>query len=257
MINLNHIITNLVSLLVFFIFLFAFTKILGPIPFDITQVTTSKTDAFTVTGEGKVEAIADSAKVSLGVLTKAATSELARDQLNKNINNVIAAIKTLGIDEKDIKTENYNIYPDYGEIRPMLIGTGQTGQDNITGYTANTNITVTVDSAEIANQVIDAGTASGANQVGGVDFQVKDKNEALNKARELAVADARKKAEDASRIAGFKLGKVINYSESEGADYPFAMMSKAQDLREGGVPTQVQPGTNEIAVTVSLSYEIR
>jgi uncharacterized protein YggE len=237
--------------------LFAFTKILGPIPFDITQVTTSKTDVFTVTGEGKVQAKPDSAKVSLGVLAKESTSELAQDQLNKNINKVIESIKKLGVPEIDIKTENYNIYPDYGEISPMLIGTGQTGQDNITGYTANTNITVTVDSAEIANQVIDAGTSSGANQIGGVDFQVKDKNEALNKARELAVADAKIKAEDAARIAGFKLGKVINYSESEGGDYPFAMMSKTEGSLGSGVPTQVQPGTNEIAVTGSLSYEIR
>ncbi|MBI2593739.1 SIMPL domain-containing protein [Candidatus Daviesbacteria bacterium] len=244
-------------MLVFFVLLFTFTKILGPIPFDITQVTTSKTDAFTVTGEGKVEAVADSAKVSLGVLAKAATSELAQDRLNENINKVIESIKKLGVRDIDIKTENYNIYPNYGEITPVLIGTDQSVQNNITGYTANTNITVTVKSAEIANQVIDAGTSSGANQVGGVDFQVKDKNQALNKARELAVADARKKAEDAARIAGFKLGKVINYSESEDGDYPFAMMSKAEGSREGGIPTQVQPGTNEIAVTVSLSYEIR
>lgn len=257
MINLNQLITNLVTLLIFFVLFFAFTKILGPIPFDVTQVTTSKSDAFTVSGEGKVEAKPDSATVTLGVLAKAATSKLAQDQLNKNINDVIESVKNLGIPEKDIKTENYNIYPDYGEVRPMMIGTGQAGQNNITGYTANTNISVTLGSVEVANQVVDAGTASGANQVGGVNFQVKDKDQALNKARELAVADAKKKAEDASRIAGFKLGKLINYSESEGGAFPVAMMSKAEDSRGGGAPTQVQPGTNEIAVTVSLSYEIR
>lgn len=256
MLNANQIVTNLLSLLIFFILLFAFTKILGPIPFDVTQVTTSKSDAFTVTGEGKVETKPDSATVRLGVVSRGATSEQAQNLLNANINKVVAAVKALGVAEDDIRTENYNIYPEYGDVRPVVGGT-TTDQNRISGYTANTNITVTVKTAEIANKVIDAGTSNGANQVGGVDFQVKDKEAALNQAREMAVADAKKKAEDASRIAGFKLGKVINYSESEGGGYPVPMLAKAQDAQGGGVPTQVQPGTNEVMVTVSLSYEIR
>lgn len=257
MFNLSQIATNLASLLIFFILLFAFTKVLGPIPFDITQVTTSKSDAFTVTGEGKVEAKPDSATVRLGVVARAATSELARDGLNKNINAVIESIKALGVAQEDIKTENYNIYPEYGDIRPMPADTQVSDKNSISGYTANTNITVTVDTAEMANKVVDTGTANGANQVGGVDFKVKDDDAALNQARELAVADAKKKAEDAARIAGFKLGKVINYSEGTGGGYPVPMYAKAEDGRGGGVPTQIEPGTNEVVVTVSLSYEIR
>ena len=74
---------------------------------------------------------------------------------------------------------------------------------------------------------------------------------------EKLIADAKKKAEDASRIAGFKLGKVINYSEGQGGFYPPVMaMGRAEDAKVTN-PTQIQPGTNEIMVTVTLSYEIR
>jgi hypothetical protein len=257
MFNLNQISTNLISLAVFFILLFGFTKILGPIPFDITSVTTSKSDAFSVTGEGKVEAKPDSATVRLGVVARAATAELVKSQLNTNINKVIESVKGLGVAEDKIKTENFNIYPEYGEVKPLLPGTQPVDQNRISGYTANTNITVTVDTAELANQIIDIGTASGANQVGGVDFQVKDKNAALNQAREMAVKDAKQKAEDAARIAGFKLGKIINYSEGQNGDYPRPLAMAADKAQGGSVPTNVQPGTNEIAVTVILSYELR
>lgn len=254
---LNQFLGTLITLGTFFILVFVYTKVAGPIPFDINSVTTSKSDAFSVTGEGKVEAKPDSATVRLGVVSRAATSEAAKTALNTNINKVIESVKALGVGEKDIKTENFNIYPEYGDARPLPADQPVSDQNRISGYTANTNITVTVGSAELANKILDAGVSAGANQVGGVDFQVKDKNEALNKAREMAVADAKKKAEDAARIAGFKLGKVINYAEAQGGGYPVPMMAKAEDSRAGGAPTNVQPGTNEIMVTVTLSYEIR
>lgn len=254
---LRRVAAPVIVILFFFVALFIYTKLAGPIPFDVTQVTTSKSDAFTVTGEGKVDAEPDSATVRLGVVARAATSELARDVLNKNINAVIESIKALGVPEEDIKTENYNIYPEYGDVRPLPADVPVADKNSISGYTANTNITVTVDTAEMANKVVDTGTASGANQVGGVDFQVEDNDDALNEARELAVTDAKKKAEDAARIAGFKLGKVINYAEGGGGGYPVPMMMKAEGNARDSVATQVQPGTNEVVVTVSLSYEIR
>lgn len=262
---LRRITPSIIIILFFFVTLFIYTKIAGPIPFNINSVTTSKSDAFSVTGEGRVEAAADSATVRLGVVARAATAEAAREALNSNINRVIEQIEALGVPKSNIKTENFNIYPEYGDTRPLPANTPVSDQNRITGYNANTNISVMIDSEKLANQVqpaslankiVDAGTAAGANQVGGVDFQVKNKDEALNKAREMAVADAKKKAEDASRIAGFKLGNIINYSEGQGGGYPPVMAMKAEDAR-GGSATNIQPGTNEITVTVTLSYEIR
>lgn len=254
---LTNFLTALSTLLAFFILMFVYVKVAGPIPFDVNSVSTSKSDAFSVTGEGKVDAIPDSATVRLGVLAKAATKEEAKNILNTNINKVIGVVKALGVEDKDIKSDNFNIYPEYGAVVRTIPEISQPeDQNKITGYTGNTNLTITVKTADLANKIVDAGVAVGANQVGGIDFQVKDKDAALNQARELAVADAKKKAEDAARIAGFKLGKVINYAEGQGGGYPVPMLSKAEDA-QGGAATNVQPGTNEISLTVTLSYEIR
>lgn len=248
----------IIVILFFFVVLFAYTKFAGPIPFSVNSVTTSKSDAFSVTGEGKVEATPDSATVRLGVVARAVSADSARTALNTSINNVIEQIKGLGVSESQIKTENFNIYPEYGDVRPLPADAPSSDQNRITGYSANSNISVTVGNADLANRIVDVGTSAGANQVGGVDFQLKNKDEALNKAREMAVADAKKKAEDAARIAGFRLGGIINYSEGQGG-YPVPMMARAEDAKSamGGSVSDIQPGTNEVVVTVTLSYEIR
>ena len=239
---------SLSTIVVFFLFLFAYTKLAGPIPFSLQSVVTNKTDAFSVSGEGKVTLIPDIAVVSVGVTAQGASVSTVQNELNSKMNTVSASIKKLGVDAKDIKTSFYN-------ISPMYDYSGST--QRITGYQANANLTIKVRKIDNANNVIDAATQAGANQVGGIAFDVDDKTKAENEARELAIKDAKSKAEAAARAAGFSLGRVINYSEG-GGNYPGPLYDKAVMMQtEGGAPTQVEPGTSEISVTVNLSYEIR
>ncbi|MBI5619816.1 SIMPL domain-containing protein [Candidatus Gottesmanbacteria bacterium] len=236
-------------ILLFFLALFAYTKLAGPIPFSVTSVTTQKTDTFSVGGEGKATVVPDIAVVNAGVSTQATTVKAAQDQLNKAINAVSDAVKKLDVDAKDIQTTGYNIYPSYDY-------TGS--RQRITGYEASSNLTIKVRDIEKANSVVDAATAAGANQVGGISFDVDDKTKAQNEAREKAVAQAKQKAKDAAKIAGFTLGRIINYSEDfGGTPRPIPLMAKPEGVEGIGIPTQIEPGSSEISVTVTLSFEIR
>lgn len=236
------------TLVLFFLLLFAYTKIAGPIPFSLNSVVTSKTDTFSVSGEGKVTMVPDIAVVDVGVSSTNSTVVRAQQELNTKINAVSSAIKKLGIDEKDIKTSYYSIQPTYDY-------TGST--QRITGYQASSNLTIKVKNIDNVNAVVDASTGQGANQIGGVSFDVDDKTKAENQAREQAVSDAKSKAEAAARAAGFKLGRVINYSEGGGAGPRPLMYDKmaAMEVAEGA-PTQVEPGSADLTVSVTLSYEI-
>lgn len=94
--------------------------------------------------------------------------------------------------------------------------------------------------------------------MGGINFEVDDKQKAENEVRTKAVDQAKKKASDASKIAGFKLGRIINYTESLGG-FPQPMpLIKAMDSK-GTVETstQVEPGSTDITITITLSYEIQ
>ncbi len=233
----------------FFILLFSFTKIFGPIPFAVNSVTTTKSTTFDVTGEGKVTAFPDIALVTVGIQANGPTVKQAQDQINSTINKISNAFKKLGVDSKDIKTTNYNINPIRGDFN--------NGPAKITGYEANTNLQIKVRQLDRANSVIDSATANGANQIGGISFDIDDRTKLENEARQKAVDEAKKKATDASKIAGFKLGRIINYSENSGGITPMPYRAMAVDKAMGGPPTQIEPGSTDITITVTLSYEIQ
>ena len=239
----------IIAVTTFFILLFTFTKLFGPIQFSVNSITTTKSDTFQVSGEGVVEVKPDIALVTVGVQASGSTVKAAQDQLNEAINKVSQAIKQQGVDEKDIETTNYNVNPTYDY--------SSTSQ-RITGYSASSNLSIKVRQIDKVNSVIDAATTNGANQVGGVLFEVDDKTKAENEAREKAVKDAKSKAETSAKIAGFKLGRLINYQESFG-DYPgpVPLPYRLESADSKSVPTQVEPGSNEIRVIVTLSYEIQ
>lgn len=242
-------ITPLVWLLSFFVLLFVYTKLVGPIPFSITSVTTSKSTTFDTTGEGKALAKPDIASVSVGIQAQAQTVQSVQEQINSVINKVSAGLKQAGVDSKDIQTSNYSIYPNYDYT---------SSQQRITGYNASATLLVKVRNLDNVNNVIDTATANGANQVSGISFDIEDKIKLENEARQKAVAEAKKKAEQAAKIAGFKLGRIINYSENQqGVERPLPVMMQAADKAVSGTPTQVEPGSSEITINVTLSYEIQ
>lgn len=231
----------------FFVLLFVYTKLIGPVPFSVSSITTQKSTTFDATGEGTAIARPDIASVSVGIQAQAQTVKNVQDQINSVINKVSEGLKQIGVDSKDIQTRNYSINPSYDYSG---------GSPRITGYSANTTLSVKVRDLDNINNVIDTATANGANQVGGVSFDIEDKTKAENEAREKAVEQAKKKAEAAAKIAGFKLGRIMNYAENQpGGGRPIPILMEA--AKAVGAPTQVEPGTSEITITVTLSYEIQ
>lgn len=236
-----------VWLISFFLLLFIYTKLVGPIPFSINSVTTAKSATFDVTGEGKAVSRPDMAAVTAGISTQANTVKSAQDQINNVMNRVSEAVKQAGVDAKDIQTTNYSIYPTYNY---------SDGAQKITGYSARTTILIKVRNLDKVNDVIDIATSSGANQISGITFDLSDKVKLQDEARQKAVEEAKKKAERAAQIAGFKLGRIINYAENfQGMPRPLpAMMEGVKAV--GSTATQVEPGSSEVTITVTLSYEI-
>lgn len=231
----------------FFLILFLYTKIAGPIPFSVNSVVTQKTDTFNATGEGKVSIKPDIATVSVGISAKGNTVKSTQDEINTVINRVSKSIKELGVEEKDIQTTNYSINPNYDY---------RDSNTKITGYSANTNLLIKIRKLDTVNNVIDMATQNGANQVGGINFDIDDREKVEGEAREKAVEQAKKKAINAAKIAGFKLGRIINYHENSN-DFPLFRAGSFATLEvKDSTPTQVEAGSTEIRINITLSYEI-
>lgn len=220
---------------------------------SINQVTTNKQMTFDVAGESKITTIPDQAEVRMGIQVNESTVKAAQDRANQVINTINAQLGELGIEKSDIKTEQYSLYPNYDY---------EAGNQRITGYTVNAELLVTMTDFAQLNQAIDMATTAGANQIGGITFTLSDDKEAEveKQAREEAINNAKKNAQELSSLAGMRLGKIVNVIETPSPKQPFYPMADMAFSREalgagGGAPTNVEPGSTSYTYTVTLSYE--
>jgi hypothetical protein len=244
---------GIATVIIFFILLFVFAKWGPAINFNTTNQT--KGEPFVVSGDGKVYVTPDIAKVTLGIEETGNSLKSVQNSVNIKSKALTDAIKKLGIDEKDIKTTSYNVYPQRDYV---------SSTQNITGYRVSTNYEVTIRDFDKVNETMVAGTSAGANIVGTVSFDLSDslKTEKTNEAIVKAVAEAKSKAEGLSKAAGISLGKIVNISEGLNQNVrPVAYALEKSDLAIGGgtpiAQPDIQPGTTEIDITISLSYSTR
>src|SRR5258706_5657507 len=239
-------------LTVFFIFLFLFIyfRLAGPIPFAINSVQTTKSNVFQVTGDGKATAIPDIAHIYFGVTKQASTISDAQNQTNSAMQTVLSGLKQHGIDEKDVRTTDYSVNPNYDY---------NSGRSTITGYSVTQTVDVKIKPIDKVNKVLDSLTANGANIVGQVSFGFDDatQKDLEQKARVEAVTNAKEKAQNLANAAGLHLGPIIDVSENGNeAPRPVFMAADSKAIAQPlGQPSQVTPGTNSVNVTITLSYQ--
>src|SRR3989338_5877492 len=101
----------------------------------VNTATTTNTVSFS--GEGKVVAKPDIAKVNLSIVTDALTSKAAQDENSKKSKAVTDYLNKQDIDDKDIKTTGYNIYPQYKYLQ-------YGGQPTITYYQVNQSMEIKI-----------------------------------------------------------------------------------------------------------------
>ncbi len=239
------------SIIIFFVLLFVYSKFGPSLP--ISVLTQTKGEPMMVSDTGKVTVVPDIAKVSLGIEEQGETLKQVQSAVNTKSKRLTDSLKKLGVDEKDIKTSNYSVNPEYDyQTQPL----------KIKGYRVSTSYEVKILDFELVNDVLTVATDSGANVIGNISFEVNEETKAklTQEAREKAVDLAKEKAEGLAKAAGIRLGKIINVTESQGIDYPRAVMySKeiAMGAADSAQVANVTPGETEISVTVNLSYEVR
>jgi len=219
---------------------------------DTISYSGSQQTGLVVNGEGKVKAIPDLATLNLGIEAQADTVSEARTQAAEAMDNVMAALKAVGIVEKDIQTSQFSIYP----VRQW---NPETGEETLVGYRASNMLNVKIREMAKAGEVIDSVVQAGGDltQVQGISFSVEDPKPFQAQAREEAFDDAKAKAEQMAGLAGVKLSKPIFITES-GYYYPVSVpMALAAKADEAGfTSTSISPGEQEISVNVQITYEI-
>ncbi len=208
----------------------------------------------TVTGYGKMTVKPDMATVSVGVRTDEATAELASSKNAEIVEKVLTAVKKMGINDDDITTENYSIYPNY-------VYNQADGTESVNGYQANTMLSVKCYDIENVGSVIDTAVAAGANQTYGVYFSIKDKSIYDKDLAKLAAEDALRQAEAYAEALGMKVKKVVSATTGAQINDPVIYVNADEAVAEEKDAvttsgTSIQQGTLDVSANIIIKYII-
>lgn len=203
-----------------------------------------------VSGNAQVHLAPDIAYITIGVHTENANAGEAVGANNTQAQKVVDAIKGQGIDPKDIQTTNFSIYPQQ-QFGPQ-------GENKGTTYMVDNSVFVTLRNLSKMGDVLTAATNAGANSIGGIQFDVADKTDALSEARATAIKNAQKIAEDTAKTAGVTLGEIqsINYG-TESTPIPMFAGKGGAAVEAAAPSVPVSPGEMTISVDVSIVYSIQ
>ncbi len=215
----------------------------------VPPVYSSYTPGLTVVGTGKVEADPDVVYLTLGVDLKRDDAAAVMADAGRKMESILAALQAAGVAEADIRTASYYLWVEQ-RYDP------QTGQPTgVIDYHLTHTVRVTLRDLAKVGTLLSAAVEAGANTVSEVSFSLADPDALATQARQKAIADAQKRAQEMAQAMGVTLGKVLSVSESGGyvpaADY---YGKGGMELAQAAVP--MPAGSFSVSISVVVVYEL-
>jgi uncharacterized protein len=208
-------------------------------------------DAVTMSGEGVVQVVPDRAWITIGAESRASSARDAQRRNTEAMAPVLAKLKSSGIPSEAIRTVGYDVQYEWDFVNNRRVGRG---------YVARNTVEVRVDTVDRLGELLEAAVGSGATTLGGIRFDLKDRNAHEREAVRQAVLNARAKAETAAGVSGRALDRVIRIDEQGivSPPVPLRMMrevSQAGIAADAGAP--ISSGQIEIRANVTLTVALK
>ncbi len=228
---------------------FACAAMIGFAPAMASAAEAQPRPIISVDGTAEAEATPDTATITLGVMTHDSDAAKAQTENARLSSAVNQAVRSLGIDAKDISTTNYYFSPTYR--------TDDKHQQEISGYTVKNTVVVKMHDLKLTGRVIDLALKSGANEVHSLQFSTSDTSAVRRDALRRAAADARAKADILASALGHRVIGISSVSESSSINMPRSygsamLMAKAAN----DAATTIEPGTLTMSANVHVDFII-
>lgn len=218
-------------------------------------------NSISVSGVGEAVSVPDIAVFSFTVSADAKIASDAQEEVTKKMDVILAKLKALGIEEKDINTTDYSLWPKYTSGPIVCSSTfcppSRQVQD---GYTASHNVSVKVRSTADVGKALALAGENGATGLSNISFTVDDPDKILDEARAKAITDAREKAKLLSKELGVRLVRVVSFYDNTGGVMPYYAEGLGSDtmVKTATAPAPTIPiGENKVSINVTIVYEIR
>jgi hypothetical protein len=201
------------------------------------------------TGEGSVKQAPDRAWITIAAESRAKTAQEAQRMNADAMKAVNDRIKAAGVPADAIQTSGYNLQPEFDYAG---------GKQSLRGYLARNQVTVRIDDIAKAGDVIAAAVASGASNVSNVRLDLKNRGAAERNALQLAVRDARQRAEAIAAGGNVSIDKVIRIEEQRESEIrPMPQMMTMARAEGGTAAPPIETGELEVRARVTLTVSIR
>ena len=200
-------------------------------------------------GEAVLKRAPDQAFVNMAVQTRSPVPKEASAANARTMTAVQARLRSLGLPADAIRTQSYQLNPEYDWVN---------GKQVSRGYTVVNSIEVRVDKLDQLPDVIDSAVAAGATSAGAIRFDLRDRKTAEREALKQAVADARSRADSLAAGAGLTIARVLRIEEAGSGPIPppIPMMAARAEMK-AAAPTPIEAGEIEIRATVTLTAELK
>lgn len=197
------------------------------------------------TGAGYVKVRPDMVEVSLGVTAIADTAAGAQSAIAEREARILERAAKLGIPVGDTKTATYRIDPQYSYTPGAPA--------RITGYQAQETVIVIVRDVEALGTALDTFVQDEGAMTTTIHFTLSDPKAPQAQARDLAIADARAKAEAMAKAAGIKLGKIVAIADA--LLPPQSYVDRTTYTQLVKAPTQIPVSDLDVNVSVQVQFE--
>ena len=214
---------------------------------------TKVAETVSITAEGKSDAVPDIAKITATIESKNSNLDIARSQNEKKISEITSTLQKLGVDAKDIKTQNISADPGY---EPQTLIYPVPPRPNTNQF--STSLEITIRDFAITDEIISTLTKGGTTNLYGPQLTLSDEKleTAKSQARQKAIDNGRQKAMQLAEASGRKLGKVIKIGEQQNFGYPQPLIVENQrDLEQKA--SQILPGQSEVVASLQVEYQLR
>ena len=221
------------------------------------DATKPETPTLTVAGTGSLTVAPDTAFVTVGMETAGKSLAQAQRQNSAVMQKVMERFRALKLDKERIQTSSFTVTPEYrpqprrpSEIPPSL--------PEIIGYRISNSVTVEVRDLEKVAAVIEEALAAGANHFQGLQWALRDEQQARLSALKLAAAKAREKATALSEALNVKLVRLVTVNEEGHVVRPLPYAGRSMGVMEmAGAGPPISSGEMKVEATVTLIYEIK
>lgn len=203
---------------------------------------------------GKAMREPDIAFISTGVQTEAETAEAAMADNREAMNGVFEALREVGIEERNIQTSNFQLYPRYDYIET---DEGPRGRRELAGYVVSNQVTAKITDLDTVGATLDSLVSAGGNTFNGIRFALEDDSAARDEARRQAISDALARAELYAGATGYEVARIVTISEHEMGGGPRPQMAMARMESADAAPTPIAGGEIGYEVQVNVTFELQ